>query len=258
VPPEGGADSRDANVPYDVITADVAFRLAANAAAAQYAAAPPYLQYHTRANVDVPALNRHKVIEREVETRTKDDHAVLQDLPNGQRQYGQSFPLIPTFDALSYFRLEYNGAQRDALSHVTLYAPITFTDSHPANANVAVVATTLRYYYAQYAADTTDAVSHIVMQPLQTLTKGNNSDFYLHDVYVDTTTMLPTRVTYTGHDDTELTFDYMMVQNHWLVDHAFYARTLHGPLHIGSVHFTVDATFDQFAFPETPNDPQLK
>jgi hypothetical protein len=243
-----------------VIAADTAFRLAANAAAAQYAAAPPYLQYHTEAKIDVPSLNRHKVIDRAVETRTKDDRAVLQDLPRGQRQYGNSFPLIPTFDALSYFRLEFNGAQRDALSHVSMIppGPITFTDAHPANPGVAVVATTLRNYYAQYAPDSTDALSHIMMQPLQALTVGNTSDFYLHDVYVDTTTMLPTRVTYVGHDDTEFTVDYAIVQNHWLISHAFYAHTVHGPLRIGSVHFSVDVTFDQFAFPATPDDPQLK
>jgi len=44
-------------------------------------------------------MHQHKVVSRAVESRTKDDYAVLQDLPNGQRQYAHSFPLIPTFDA---------------------------------------------------------------------------------------------------------------------------------------------------------------
>src|SRR5450631_3841687 len=114
-----------------MVAADVLFRLTANAAAEQYRRPPPYLAYHTIAEINVPALKKHKVVERAVETRTADDFAVLQDLPRGQRQYGQSFPLIPTFDALSYFRLEYSGAQhRDLLAHVTIFEPITFAAPH--------------------------------------------------------------------------------------------------------------------------------
>jgi hypothetical protein len=241
-----------------VVAADVLFRLTANAAAAQYRQPPPYLAYHTVAKIDVPALNRHKVVERAVETRTADDFAVLQDLPRGQRQYGQSFPLIPTFDALSYFRLEYTGAQhRDLLAHVTTFAPITFEAPHPTTPGVTVVATTLRNYYARYADDSTDAKAHLIMDPLKALTRNNNSDFYIHELYVDTATNLPLRVTYTGHDDVEFTVDYTTVQNHWLVSHVFYTRTFFAPLHIGQTRFSVDATFDGFTFPQTPADPRL-
>lgn len=240
-----------------MVPADVLFRLAANAAAAQYEAAPPYLVYHTITVIDVPSLKRHRVVERSVETRTRDDFAVLQDLPKGQRQYGKSFPLIPTFDALSYFRLEFNGVKRDLLSHVTMFAPITFGTPQPLSANASVIATTLRNYYAQYAPDTTAGRAHLVMDALPALTTGNNSDFYIHDVYVDTTSDLPIRVTYLGKDDTEFTVDYIVVQNHWLVRHAFYGHTMYGPLRIGRVHFTADSTFDGFAFPALPSDPKL-
>ena len=85
-----------------MIAADVQFRTTANAAAAAFARKPPYLAYKTDVVIDVPSLRRHKVISRAVETRTQDDYAVLQDLPQGQRQYGHSFPLVPTFDAISY------------------------------------------------------------------------------------------------------------------------------------------------------------
>jgi hypothetical protein len=241
-----------------VVAADVQFRLTANAAAAQYRQAPPYLAYHTVAVIDVPALKKHKVVERSVETRTADDFAVLQDLPRGQRQYGQSFPLIPTFDALSYFRIAYSGAQkRDLLAHVTTFAPITFDAPRASTPGVAVVATTLRNYYAQYADDSTDAKAHLTMDPLHALTQNNNSDFYIHDVYIDTATNLPLRVTYTGHDDVVFTVDYTTVQGHWLVSHVFYTRTFFAPLHIGQTRFTVDATFDNFTFPATPSDPKL-
>ncbi len=241
-----------------MVAADVLFRLCANAAAERYRHAPPYLAYHTAAVIDVPALKKHKVVERAVETRTADDFAALQDLPHGQRQYGQSFPLIPTFDALSYFRLEYSGAQhRDLLSHVTTFAPITFEAPHATTPGVTVVATTLRNYYARYADDSTDAIAHILLDPLKALTQNNDSDFYLHDIYIDTATDLPTRVTYTGHDETEFRIDYTTVHDHWLVSHVFYTRTFFAPFHIGQTHFTVDATFDGFTFPQTPSDPKL-
>jgi hypothetical protein len=238
-----------------VIAADVAFRQAANAAAAAYAQAPVYLAYRTDATVDIPSLRQHKVISRAVETRTTDDYAVLQDLPRGQRQYAHSFPLIPTFDALSYFRIEYNGGRRNALSYVHQVQPITFTDPRTTS-HADVVVTSLRYYHATYAADSNDRIAHVLMEPLQTLTKGNQSDFYLHDVYIDTATNLPTRVTYDG-PTTAFACDYEVVQNHWLVKHVTYTHTFYGPLRMGRVTFTVDASNADFAFPAQPSDPQL-
>ncbi len=237
------------------VAADVVFRLAANAAAAAFAKAPPYLAYRTDATVDVPSLRRHQVISRAVETRTKDDYAVLQDLPKGRRQYAHSFPLIPTFDAISYFRLQYNGSQRDALSYVQMQQPITFTDPRTTS-HADVVVVTLKYYHATYAPDSTDSLLHVVLDPLPTLTRGNDSDFYLHDVYVDPATDLPTRVHYSG-PATDFTCDYATVENHWLVKHVVYTHTFFGPLHLGRVTFTVDSTNSDFRFPAGPSDPKL-
>jgi hypothetical protein len=238
-----------------MIAADVAFRATANTAAAAYQQAPPYLAYRTDVTVDIPSLRQHKVISRTVETRTQDDFAVLQDLPQGQRQYAHSFPLIPTFDALSYFHLTFNGSRRDTLSYVELEKVLTFSDSSMGS-HSDVVVTYLRYYHAEYAPDTNDRIAHIVMVPLPTLTRDNNSDFFLHDVYVDNATNLPTRVVYAG-PTTDFTVDYATVSNHWLVQHVIFARTLYGPLKIGRVHFTVDATNSDFSFPTTPSDPRL-
>lgn len=250
--------SDDISVDMNVVAADVLFRLTANAAAAEFRQPPPYLAYHTVAEVDVRALKRHKVVERAVETRTADDYAVLQDLPRGQRQYGQSFPLIPTFDALSYFRIDYSGAQqRNMLAHITTYAPITFDMTHASTSNATVVSTTLRNYYAHYADDSTETKAHLIMDPLRALTQGNTSDFYIHEVYIDTATNLPTRVTYRGHDEIEFDVDYTTVEHHWLVSHVFYSRTFFAPFHIGRTTFTVNSTFDNFTFPSTPSDPKL-
>jgi hypothetical protein len=238
-----------------VIPADVAFRQTANAAAAAFAHAPPYLAYRTEVVVDVPSIRRHKVIARQVETRTADDYAALQDLPRGQYQYAHSFPFIPTFDALSYFHIEFNGLQRDALSYVEQVQPITFTDPR-ATSHADLVIISLKYYHAAYGDDTTDALAHIVMDPLPTLTTNNTSTYYLHDVYVDTATNLPTRIVYEG-PDAHLTWDYTVVDGHWLVRHAILTQTVHGWLHIGQVTFTAEATNSDFHFPDPPSDPHL-
>ncbi len=237
-----------------MIAADVQFRTTANAAAAAFAQSPPYLAYKTDVVVDVPAMNRHKAISREVETRTRDDYAVLQDLPHGQRQYAHSFPLIPTFDAISYFRVVFTGT-RNTLSYVEPGPPITFRDPRETS-HADVVVLSLRYYRAGYADDSNDRIAHIRMDPLPTLTTHNRSDFYLHDVYIDTATNLPTRVTYSG-PAADFTCDYQVVGGHWLVTHAIYRQTFFAPLHIGRVTATAEATNHDFAFPSAPGDPKL-
>lgn len=238
---------------------DQAFRLCANAAAAAYAQRPAYIAYHTRATIDVPTLKRHREVERAVESRTADDYAANQDLPRGARSYGHAWPLNPTFDAISYFRLVNDGKTlRDPLeSYVTDVQPITFSEPRASSAGVNVVVTTLRYYYAQYAPDSTEAVAHLTLAPLHALTNGNNSDFYLHDVYVDTQTNLPREVTFLGHDDISLVVDYTTDRGHWLVDHVSYEKTLYVPIRVARFHAKIDVRFDQFTFPAQPSDPKL-
>ena len=237
-----------------MIAADVQFRQTANAAALAFSQAPPYLAYRTSVVVDVPALRRHKVIARAVETRTADDFAALQDLPRGQHQYAHSFPVIPTFDAISYFRVEFNGSQRDTLSFVHDVHPITFTTQNLSHADVVV--TSLRNYRATYAPDSTERLAHINMEALPALTRDNGSTFFLHDLYVDTVTNLPTRVAYAGAT-ASFSCDYVTVEGHWLVQHATYSQTFYGPLHVGRVTATADATNSDFTFPATPSDPRL-
>lgn len=238
-----------------MIPADVAFRQAANAAAAAFANSPPYIAYRTSVVIDAASMGRHRVINRAVEVRTADDWAALQDLPRGQHQYAHSFPLSPTFDAISYFHFDYNIAGRDALSSVTQDRVITFTDPTQSTHADAVVLG-LRYYHAEYAPDSTDAIAHIAMNPLPTLTTGNKSTYFLHDVYVDTASNLPTRVVYEG-PDARLACDYTVVEGHWLVRHVTLTQTVRAWLHIGQVTFNAEATNTDFSFPATPNDPEL-
>jgi hypothetical protein len=262
---EDDADADDSFVPDDagahMLTADAEFREAANAAAAAWRRQPPYVAYRVDVDVNVPALNESRRISRSVVARTDKDIAVLQDLPRGQNQVGQSFPLIPTFDALSYFHLNFRMTdpirRHNPLSGVTVDAPLTFAPPSASSPDVAVVVTTLRNYYARYADDSTEQIAHIVMNPLPALTHGNASTFYLQDVYVDTATQLPTRVTYHG-TDADFDVDYTVGGPVWLVNHVHYRRTLNAPLHIGRTSFTIDARYAGFSFPTDAPDPRLR
>jgi hypothetical protein len=244
-----------------VITPDVAFQQAANAAAAVYEQAPPWITYRTTAHVEVKSLNRRTDVMRAVEARTRDDLAIMQDLPKGATRIGHAFPILPTFDALSYFRLVGTGGPHNALdSYVTDVRPLRFTAGNEANSGADVVVTNLKYYYAQYAPDSSDdpnGKTHILLRPLQTLLRDYRGNLFFSELVIDNQTHLPSRVVFTGLNDRKFVVDYVMVQDHWVVNHAFYEETEYGPLHIGRIHFTVDATFDDFGFPQTPPDPRL-
>lgn len=252
-----------------MLTADAEFRAAANAAFAAWQNPPPYISYRVEVEVNVPALKRTRHISRAVESRTRDDLAVLQDLPQGQNQLGHAFPVPPTFDAISYFHLDFHLTDpvrmHNPITAVTLLSPgpgqppqpIKFADATPSRPDIAVVSTALRNYYAQYAPDSGDRIAHITMMPLNALTKDNQSDFYLKDVYVDTISNLPTRIIYSG-PTTEFTVDYTVTTDHWLVSHARYVKTLVGLFHIGQTTFTTDAVYNDFTFPAEPKDERLR
>lgn len=251
-----------------MLTADAEFRSVANAAFDAWQNRPAYIAYRVDVDVNVPAMRTARHVSRAVVARTRDDLAVLQDLPQGQNQLGGAFPVPPTFDALSYFRLDFHLGDpvrlHNPLTAVTMLSPaaglppqpLRYSDPVPSAPDVVVV-TTLRNYYAQYADDSTDALAHIVMQALPALTRGNDSSFYLHDVYVDTASGLPARIVYSG-PDTDFTLDYAIVDGHWLIRHVTYRRSIVAPLHIGQTTFTTEATYSDFAFPAAPADPRLR
>lgn len=241
-----------------MITPDLAFQQAANAAAAVYASPPPYLTYHTVVHLDVPSLNKHRDVARSEVVRTQDGVAIMQDLPKGAERIGQAFPIIPTFDALSEFRVTYKMGAHDALdAHVENVRPLTYAN---VQSDADVVVKSLRYYYPKYAPDSSDApdgTTHITLTPLQTLLRNYTGDLFLADLYVNNATHLPSRVVYTGDHDRRFVVDYATVDGHWIVTHATWEETQYGPLHIGRVHGTADITFDSFTFPQAAPDPRL-
>jgi len=272
--PRGAERSHHAPSPFcdslrpPVLTADAEFRSVANAAFAAWQNSPPYIAYRVEVDINVSALKNSRHISRAVEVRTRDDLAVLQDLPAGQNQLGHAFPVPPTFDAISYFRLDFHLADpvrlHNPLTAVTLLSPgpdlppqpIRFADAVP-RPEVAAITTTLRNYYAEYAPDSNDRIAHIVMHPLNALTKDNKSDFFLKDVFVDTASNLPTRVVYSG-PTTEFTIDYTVVDTHWLEAHARYVKTLVALFHLGQTTSTTDAVYNDYTFPNPPKDERLR
>lgn len=247
------------------VTADIAFQQAANAAAVHWDSRPAYVSYTSHTHISAPSMNQQLDINRRVIVRSADDVAILQDLPKGGQSIGHGFPISPTFDALSYFRLNtYVGWHKRISTDITgpsgsgPIVPLRFqTLTHGDND---VVVTSLRYYYPKYAPDSSDdpnGRTHIVMQALPTLTTGNNSDFYISDIVIDNKTMLPLQVTYAGRDDRRFVVDYETIGNAWVIGHAFFEQTIYTALHIGRVHYSADATYTDYQFSQTPPDPRL-
>ena len=262
----GGAGRKDGSLRSTAgaavtLAPDLVFQHTANVAAGAVEAAPPFVAYRVSTHVSAPAIHKERDVVRGVMVRTSDDVAVVQDLPRGANQLAHGFPVTPSFDALSYFTLSWKvGYHSEVSSYVHDVTPLRYTDT-PSSADVVVVR--LRQYRAEYAPDSSsapDGKTHIKLVPYDFVKKQvvrPDSTFFLSDLYVDNATQLPAQVRYEGGDDIVFLVDYDRIDGHWLVTHAHYEETLHGPLRIGSLHVIADARYDQFAFPATAPDPRL-
>lgn len=212
-------------------------------------------------HLTIPSMNKERVIERSVQERSSDDLSVLQDLPRGQNQIAEAFPIPPTFNALSEFELSWHADRHLTLQiNIKEGRPWTFADITK-SAGADVVAVGLRYFAAHYASDSSDApdgVTHITMRPFQFLVNQTpKNDMFWSDVYIDNKTGLPTRIRMTGNDALTFVVDYAVIDGHWLVNHAHYEQTVFGPLHLGAIHYVTEAAYDQFTFPAAAPDPRL-
>jgi hypothetical protein len=206
-------------------------------------------------------MRQQRDVIRSVQVRTKDDVAVIQDLPQGRNQLGHGFPVTPTFDALSYFTLSWRvGAHQEVSASVHDVTPMTYTD--PSTSQADIVVTRLRAYRAQYApdsSDASDAKTHVTLEPLAFFKNQYNPDttFYFNDLYIDNASGLPSRVVLEGSDGKQFILDYGTVAGHWVLTHIHYEEILHGPLRVGRLHVIADVVYDQFGFPDLPPDPRL-
>ncbi len=192
--------------------------------------------------------------------RTRDDLAVIQDLPRGRNQLGRSFPVTPVFDAISSFGFNWSVTRTGALTaYVHDIVPLTFAPPQQNGADVVV--SRLRYFHADYAPDTSDApdgLTHITMQPYQfLLDQVPRDDLFFNDVFCSNETKLPTHVRSVGGHESQLVVDYGIVEGHWLVQHVHYEDTYIGPLSLFRVHSSANADYSEFTFPATAPDPRL-
>jgi hypothetical protein len=192
--------------------------------------------------------------------RTRDDLAVIQDLPRGKNQLGRSFPVTPVFDAISSFGFNWSVTRTGELTaYVHDVVPLTF--NQPQQAGADVVVSGLRYFRAEYAPDSSDALdgsTHLTLRPYQFLVDQVGPDsLFFNDVVCDNATGLPTHVRSIGGRDSELIVDYASAEGHWLVRHVHYEETYIGPLAMFRVHSIADAEYSDFTFPASAPDPRL-
>lgn len=213
--------------------------------------------------MSAPSLGKERDVIRAVAVRTKDDAAVIQDLPQGANQLGHGFPVTPAFDALSTFTLSWHvGAHTEVSAYVHDVKPLHY--DQVANAGADVVVVRLRQYRAEYADDSSDASdgkTHIRLVPFDFVKKEvakPDSTFFLSDLVIDNATGLPAHVRYDGGDDIQFVVDYGMQSGHWVVEHAHYEETIHGPLRIGRLHVIADAKYSDFTFSAIAPDPRLR
>ncbi|MBD5654635.1 MAG: hypothetical protein IAI50_05575 [Candidatus Eremiobacteraeota bacterium] len=213
--------------------------------------------------MSAPSLGKERDVIRAVAVRTSDDLAVLQDLPKGANQLGHGFPVTPTFDALSVFTLTWRvGAHTEVSAYVHDVKPLHYDD--PSGRGADVVVMRLRQYQAEYADDSSElptGKTHIRLVPYDFVKKQvtkADSTFFLSDLVIDNATGLPEHVRYDGGDDIQFVVDYGMIEGHWVVQHAHYEETIHGPLRLGRLHVTADAKYDNFVFSDIPPDPRLR
>jgi hypothetical protein len=207
-------------------------------------------------------MRDHRDVYRAVSVRTRDDLAVIQDLPQGRNQLGHGFPITPTFDALSYFTLSWRvGYHQEVTAYVHDVTPLTYTDPS-ASGQFDVVVTKLRAYKAEYAEDSSDAPNgrtHLTLRPLQFVVDKSNPDttFFFDDLYIDNATDLPARVVFEGSNGKQFILDYGSVEGHWVLQHVHYEEILHGPLRVGALHVIADVDYDHYGFPAIAPDPRL-
>ncbi len=195
--------------------------------------------------------------------RTRDDLAIIQDLPRGRNQLVHGgFPVTPAFDALSYFTLSWHvGARDDVSAYVHDVTPLHYDTLPASTADVVVVR--LRAYRATYAGDSSDAPNaktHILLEPFDFIKRQvvrRDSTFFLSDLYIDNASGMPTEVKYSGGNDLLFVVDYASIGGYWLVNHAHYEETIFLPLHFARFHVSADAVYSDFAFPPVAPDARL-
>ncbi len=237
-----------------MMTADLAFAILVNRTTAFFTNnAPVYMTYTEHTHISVPSMGRSENINRSVAVRVADNFAVMQDLPQGAVRTGQAFPVVAYFDPLSAFGYRYFANPKKIDITVQQGRPYVFTTPAP-EPNVDVVVPYSSYWAARYAPDSTEDALHLLIEPTARMASGK---LYPSEIVEDPQSRLPSHIEMraTGGDDETITFDYQVIQDHWVLVHATFSATQH--TFIGSFKSIAELTFSDFAFPTEAPDPRL-
>jgi len=235
-----------------VISPDLAFAQLMNRTAVAYtSAAPTYITYRERTHISAPSLGRSQEINRFVQVRQSDDYAVMQDLPQGAQRTGQAFPIIPYFDPFTSFSFSWFANLKNIT--ITLKrGPAGLWPLPQPDPTANAVVPYFSFWMPSYAADSTEQRMHLRITP----TASYGSGFYPYEVVEDPQSHLPAHVEMRTTDgDESISFDYKVLQGHWMITRGTFSSTQH----FGPMRFQVIAQTDyqEIAFPSTPPDQRL-
>lgn len=236
-----------------MMTADLALMLLINRTSAFFEANPPaYMTYTEYTHVSAPSLGRTQDVDRSVEVRIGDNVAVMHDLPHGAERTGQAFPVVAYFDPFSDFSYNYYAFLKRVDISVRQGRPWAFP-MPAADPSVTEVVPYDRFWAAHFAPDSTETGLHIMIEP----TLRVQHELYPSEVVEDSTTQLPSHVEWrgAGSDDEVISFDYQVLQGHWVLVHTTFSATQHA---LGASFKTIaDVRFSDIEFPTMAPDPRL-
>jgi len=219
----------------------------ANATAAIVQKAPPYVTYRVRGTVHF--FKGDGTIDRTVTVRTSNGDTVA------------PFPAPPNFDALSTFELK--GQWRARRTHSSGRGLVRDTDVHVVNvtplryASVAsradAVGRSVRGYAVTYAGEADADGVHLHFEPGAAYFREHTQ--WLHDVWYDPATLLPTRIVWNGNNNMVLDARYAAVNGAWLLKSIDFGRVFYPPL--GRIAAAFHGDYTDYRFSEAAPDPRL-
>ncbi len=235
-----------------MMTPDLAFAILINRTSTYYNANPPaYMTYTERTHVNAPSLGRTQDLNRSVAVRIADNFAVMQDLPGGGARTGQAFPVVAYFDPLSSFTFSYFANLKRVDINLQRGAPLFLSIPQP-DPSVNAVVPYNSYWAARYAADSSEAALHLLIEPTPRVRQG----FYPSEIVEDGSTHLPSHIEMrVVGGDMIIALDYAVMNGHWIVVHGRFSETQHAAFLTFKV--IADVTFSDIAFPDTAPDPRL-
>ncbi len=228
-----------------MISADVAFERAADAAATAFAAAPPFISYRVDVQADTATLRSDE--SKRIVVRTRDGNALVRDVHGGAARMGPALPLSPAVDALADWAFAFDVSEGHVRLDVVYEHPKLYSAPTP-GPGITVVVPSVNGFAVRYAPDETN---HVQLEPSTPATRdfaAQRDHFVYRDVWFDPVTSLPTRVVLAAVDEM-LALDYTVVDGHWLLrDFTYHAleRTQHD-----AKRYRIAAQYADYAFPES-------